>query len=401
MGLVLASTLGLVRKARVTESRARNQPAASSATADSLRIGHRSVRLSNPDKVLYPRAGFTKRQVVDYYLAVAGYLLPHLEDHPVTLKRYPDGTSGPHFYEKDAPTFTPDWVKTFPVPRRAGGSDIRYIIINDVATLAWCATLANLEIHPFLHRVPRLETPTVIVFDLDPGEGTDVIVCAEVALLLRQALAGVGLEAFPKVSGSKGLQLHVPLNTAVTYEDTSRFALVTAQAVERAHPRLVVTDMAKAKRVGRVFIDWSQNSDYKTTVAVYSLRAKRDQPFVSMPVRWAELERAIASRDAASLDFDPDTAIQRLADTGDLFAPVLKLKQRLPDTAARPRNFRPARAVSRSLDAYRAKREFAETPEPGPAALQRSRQGARRRFVVQKHATSHLHYDFRLGCTEC
>lgn len=265
-----------------------------------------------------------------------------------------------------------------------------------MATLAWCATIANLEVHPFLHRAPRLDVPTAIVFDLDPGEGTDVVACGEVALLLRQALAGVDLQAFPKVSGSKGLQLHVPLNTSITYDDTSRFARVTAQTLERAHPRLVITDMAKAKRAGKVFIDWSQNTDYKTTVAVYSLRAKHDQPFVSLPVRWDELERAIATRNAQSLYFDPETALRRLADAGDLYRPVLRLKQRLPAAAARPQRGRRAKSSTTSLDAYRAKRDFTKTREPAPAIPEASRQGGRRRFVVQKHAASHLHYDFRL-----
>ena len=312
---------------------------------------------------------------------MAPYLLPHLKGRPVTLKRYPDGTRGPFFYEKDAPTFTPDWVTTFPVPRRAGGPDIDYIVIDDVATLAWCATLANLEIHPFLHRVPRIDRPTAVVFDLDPGEGMDVLSCAEVALLLRQALASVDLQAFPKVSGSKGLQLHVPLNTSVTYEQTGRFALTTAQVLERAHPRLIVTDMAKSRRVRRVLIDWSQNADYKTTVAVYSLRAKRDDPFVSFPVSWEALESAVASRNARSLDVDPAAALRRLAETGDTYQPVLRLQQRLPGTErARPR----------------ARRRTA-TRRPGPSAAPRgSRQGGRRRFVVLKPGARRLHQDFRL-----
>jgi bifunctional non-homologous end joining protein LigD len=203
-------------------------------TPETLRIGRYNIRLTNPDKVLYPRAGFTKRQVVDYYIAVAPYLLPHLYDRPVTLKRYPNGTKGQFFYEKDAPTFTPDWVRTFPVPRRGGGPAINYIVINDVATLAWSATLANLEVHPFLHRIPKIDQPTGVVFDLDPGEGMDVVSCGEVALLLCQALAAVDLQAFPKVSGSKGLQLHVPLNTAVTYARTEQFALLTARALAAA-----------------------------------------------------------------------------------------------------------------------------------------------------------------------
>ena len=367
--------------------------AATAPRAETLRIGRHEIRLTNPGKVLYPRTGFTKRQVLDYYVAVAPYLLPHLRDRPVTLKRYPDGTRGQHFYEKDAPTFTPEWVKTFPVPRRGGGPDINYIVIDDVATLAWCASVANLEVHPFLHRIPRLDEPTGVVFDLDPGEGRDVLSCAEVALLLRQALGGVDLQAFPKVSGSKGLQLHVPLNTPVTYAETGQFALLTAQALERVHPRLVLTDMAKARRAGKVFIDWSQNTDYKTTVAVYSLRAKRDEPFVSFPVGWDELERAIAAKDAKRLYFDPATALRRLSDAGDVYRPVLRLRQRLP--GAPPSRARTP-AAQRSLAAYRAKRDFAVTPEPAPAAPRASRQGGRRRFVVQKHAASHLHYDFRL-----
>jgi len=363
---------------------------------ETLRIGQHTIRLTNPDKVLYPGAGFTKRQVIDYYIAVARYLLPHLHDRPVTLKRYPNGTSGHFFYEKDAPTFTPAWVKTFPVPRRAGGPDINYIVINDVATLAWCATVANLEIHPFLHRVPRIDQPTGVVFDLDPGEGTDVLACAHVALLLRQALSNRGLQAFPKVSGSKGLQLHVPLNTRVTYEQTAEFALVTAEALERAEPRLVVTDMAKARRAGKVLIDWSQNADYKTTVGVYSLRAKRDEPFVSCPVSWEELERAIGSTNAQMLYFDPVTALRRLADAGDLYRPVLRLQQQLPGSRREVRGRRQARPRPQSLEAYRAKRDFTKTSEPAPAVPRASRQGGRRRFVIQKHAASQLHYDFRL-----
>lgn len=265
-----------VPDAPTKRTRANSRTAAETLTECLPRLGRRTIRISNPNKILYPKARFTKRDVVDYYIGVARYLLPHLKDRPVTLKRFPDGITGQVFYEKDAPTFTPEWVKRFPVHRRRGGPDIQYILINDVATLAWCANLANLEIHPFLHRAPRPDVPTAVVFDLDPGEGMDVLRCGEVALLLRQALAGIDLEVFPKVSGSKGLQLYVPLNTAVTYEQTQPFARVVAQTLERIYPRLVVADMAKARRVGKIFIDWSQNSDYKTTVAVYSLRATRD-----------------------------------------------------------------------------------------------------------------------------
>jgi bifunctional non-homologous end joining protein LigD len=357
--------------------RAPRARSADSGEPEQLRFGPRSIRLTNPDKGALPAHGFTKRQVVDYYIAVAPYLLPHLENRPVTLKRYPDGTRGQFFYEKDAPTFTPDWVQTFPVPRRAGGPDIRYIVINDVPTLAWCATLANLEVHPFLHRIPRIDVPTAVVFDLDPGEGMDIFLCGEVALLLRQALDGVGLQVFPKVSASKGLQLHVPLNMPVTYEETGHFALVTAQTLERAYPRLVVTDMAKARRVGKVFIDWNQNADYKTTVAVHSLRAKRDQPFVSFPVRWDELERAIATRSAASLSFDPATALGRLADVGDLFQPVLRLRQPLPLAAASPRRGRQrVKSTAGSQRAYRQNADSGRRVETPAGVVRASRQAA-------------------------
>ncbi len=255
-----------------------------------LSIDGRVIALTNPDKVLYP-VGFTKAQVIDYYLRVAEFILPHLKDRPVTLKRYPDGVTGGFFYEKRAPRFTPEWVKTFPVPRRDGGAPIKYILINDISTLAWTANLANLEIHPFLHRVPKIHSPTAIVFDLDPGERADVLNCAEVALLLRDLFAQLDLQSFVKVSGSKGLQLYVPLNSSATYEVTEAFAHTVAQLLEEQHPKLAVSEMAKQKRAGRVFIDWSQNSEHKTTVSVYSLRAKHDRPYVSMPVTWEELDR--------------------------------------------------------------------------------------------------------------
>src|SRR5438270_3646948 len=197
-------------------------------TAETLQVDGRSITVSNINKVLYPAARFTKGQVIDYYIRVAPYLLPHLKDRPVTLKRYPNGIGGEFFYEKDAPKFTPDWVQTSPVPRRAGGTPIRYILINDLATLAWSANLANLEIHPFLHRVPDIQRPTVLAFDLDPGEGSSVLACAQVAFLIRDLFDRVRMKAFPKVSGSKGIQLYIPLNTPVTYGQTQAFARTVA-----------------------------------------------------------------------------------------------------------------------------------------------------------------------------
>jgi bifunctional non-homologous end joining protein LigD len=349
----------------------------------------RQLEITNPDKVLYPAGRFTKQQVVEYYVSVSRWLLPHLKNRPVTLKRFPDGVRGDFFYEKDAPSFTPDWVNTFPVPRHEGGPPINYILINDAKTLAWCASIAALELHPFLHRAPKIEQPTHVVFDLDPGEGADIRTCCEVAVLLRDVFAGLKLKSFAKVSGSKGVQVYVPLNTATSYDVTQSFARTVAELLERQHPKLVVADMSKSLRVGKVFVDWSQNADHKTTVGVYSLRAKRDRPFVSMPVKWSEIDK----RNVEALYFSPDEAVTRLAKIGDLFAPVLKLKQKLPaefqSAAPKPRG-------SRSLAGYDAKRNFAITSEPAPEVPRRSRQGGRRRFVVQKHSASHLHYDFRL-----
>jgi bifunctional non-homologous end joining protein LigD len=246
------------------------------------------------------------------------------------MKRYPDGVAGKYFYEKDKPRYTPAWITTFPVPRRAGGQDLRYIVISDLPALVWCANLANLEIHPFLHRAPQIEQPTAMVFDLDPGEGADILDCAEVAFLLKELFARWKLELFPKVSGSRGLQVYVPLNTKVSYEVTRPLAQAVAALLARQHPELVVAAMAKLSRTGKVFIDWSQNSDFKTTVSVYSLRAKRAFPYVSMPVSWETLRRAMSRRDRESLDFKPEQALEIVKKSGDLFAPMLKLKQRLP-----------------------------------------------------------------------
>lgn len=288
------------------------------------------VALSNPDKQMFPAAGFTKADVVGYYVQAAQYLLPHLQGRPVTLKRYPDGVGRQFFYEKNAPSFTPAWIRRFPVARRGGGPDIRYIVIEDARTLAWCANMASLELHPFLHRVPAIDVPTSVVFDLDPGPGTDVLTCAEVAFLLKDVFDRLSLRAFTKVSGSKGIQIHVPLNTATTYAVTQPFARSVAELLAREHPRLVTAGMAKSERHRRVFIDWSQNAQHKTTVAVYSLRAKRERPLVSMPVPWEELQAAASARDPERLYFEPKAALARLARRGDLYRPVLTLEQALP-----------------------------------------------------------------------
>jgi bifunctional non-homologous end joining protein LigD len=353
------------------------------------------IVISHPEKVLYPAGKFTKADVLEYYRRIASFLLPHFRNRPVTLKRYPDGVFGEAFYEKDAPGFTPDWVKTFPVPRHEGGPDINYILINDRRTLMWAASIAALELHPFLHRIPHIERPIHIVFDLDPGENANVLDCAEVSFLLRDLLMKLRLKCFPKVSGSKGIQVYVPLNTVITYDQTQSFARATAELLEKKHPDKIVADMAKNLRIGKVFIDWSQNADFKTTVGVYSLRAKRARPYVSMPVRWKELETALKKTDPALLDFEWNKALHRLKRVGDLFAPLRKVKQKLPKEFALA-----SRRIPKSLSDYDAKRHFTRTIEPAPHGPRRSAQGSRRRFVVQKHAASHLHYDFRLEMSD-
>lgn len=296
-----------------------------------LSIDGRDVPVTNLDKVLYPETAFTKAQVIDYYIRVSEYLLPHFHNRPVTLKRYPSGVRGQFFYEKDEPSFAPDWIKTFPVPRRAGGDDICYILINNLATLIWCANAASLELHPFLHCIPHLNEPTSVVFDLDPDEGADLLTCCEIAFMLKDVLSRLSLESWPKVSGSKGLQVYVPLNSGLTYCVTQPFAKALAGILAKEHPTRIVAEMAKSKRTNKVFIDWSQNADFKTTVGVYSLRAKRDRPFVSLPVSWDELASALRRQKPDALYFEPEAARKRLAKLGDLFAPVLDKKQSLPE----------------------------------------------------------------------
>jgi bifunctional non-homologous end joining protein LigD len=284
---------------------------------------------TRPDRVLFPKSGFTKDDAIDYYEHVAKWLLPHLKNVPVSLKRYPDSVRGESFWEKDAPSFTPDWVRTAAVPRRSGESNIHYIVIDNARTLSWVADVGGIEIHPFLHRAPHIQRATSVVFDLDPGEGASMKKCCEVALVLRDALAALKLKSFAKVSGSKGLQVYVPLNGTASHAATESFARFVGEELARRNPELVTAKMGKQFRAKKVFIDYSQNADYKTTVSVYSLRAKRERPFVSMPVSWDEVEAA------DDLDFDPDAAIARVKKSGDLFAPVLRLKQTIPELAAR------------------------------------------------------------------
>jgi bifunctional non-homologous end joining protein LigD len=370
---------------------------------EQLTVGRRRITVSNLDKILYPGTKFTKARVIDYYISVAKYLLPYLKDRPVTLKRFPEGVFGEAFWEKDAPAFTPSWVKTVSVPRReTPGPPIRYILINDLPELVWAANLETLEIHPFLHRARQLDCPTAIVFDCDPGEGADLLACARVALMLRDVLQELDFDSYVKVSGSKGLQVYVPLNSAVTYEQTQPLAQGIAQLLAQREPKHVVAEMPKRLRTKKVFIDWSQNTDFKTTVGVYSLRAKIYRPYVSVPINWDELSQILQTKDTESLFFTPEETLERVEKVGDLFKPILTKVQKLPAEVRRYFEQQRSRSSKRSntLATYEAKRDFKKTAEPKPRARGRSRQGSRRRFVIQKHAASHLHYDFRLEMHE-
>jgi bifunctional non-homologous end joining protein LigD len=291
-----------------------------------VEVEGRELSLSNLDKVMYPETGFTKGQVIDYYTRIAPVVLPHLRDRPLTLKRYPNGVEGGHFYEKQCPSHRPDWVRSEAV--ELSSKTIHFCICDELPTLVWLANLADLELHPSLSKVPDVERPTIMAFDLDPGPGTGLAECCEVALLLREALSALGLESFPKTSGSKGIQVYVPLNGAdVDYDHgTKLISNALARHLESAHPKLIVSSQKKELRKNKVLIDWSQNDEHKTTVGVYSLRA-RERPTVSTPLAWDEIEAG----DPDALVFEADDVLARVKERGDLFAPVEELEQRLPE----------------------------------------------------------------------
>jgi len=287
--------------------------------------GH-PLKVSNLDKVLYPEVGFTKGEVIDYYVRVAPTMLPHVGDRGLTLRRYPNGVEETSFFEKRCASHRPDWVGTFDGPGDRNGT-IGYCALDSVAALAWSANMAALELHAPMARGVDIEAPTMCVFDLDPGPKTGMTECAEVALDIRAVLDRLaGLECVPKTSGSKGLQLYVPLNTPHTHGHCSEFALAVAQVLEKHHADRVTSTMAKAARPGKIFIDWSQNSRHKTTVAVYSLRA-RAHPTVSTPVTWDEVA---AAADGAALSFEAPEVLERITVHGDLFASTLTITQTLP-----------------------------------------------------------------------
>jgi bifunctional non-homologous end joining protein LigD len=294
-------------------------------------VDGRELTLSNLAKPMYPN-GFTKAQVIDYYQKVAPALLPHIRGRPLTRIRYPHGVGDKFFFEKNAPSHRPEWVKTARVKHK--GDAIEFIVCDDRATLVWLANLAALELHPQLHLAAHPETPTLLVFDLDPGLPAALLECCDVALWVRDLLADLGLKCFPKVSGGKGMQVYAPLNTpGVTYEQTKSLSRGIAEALERSMPDRVVSKMAKVLRTGKVFVDWSQNDQVKTTVAVYSLRAQ-PTPKAGAPLAWKEVEATRDAGEASGLVFEADAVLARVVKLGDLFEPVAKLKQKLPSVAA-------------------------------------------------------------------
>jgi bifunctional non-homologous end joining protein LigD len=286
-------------------------------------VDGRELKFSNWDKVLFPATGFTKGDLIKFYARIADAVLPHLRDRALTLKRYPNGVDGGHFYEKQSPSHRPDWVQTARI------KDINYTLCQDRATLVWLANLADIELHTSLSLAPAPERPTMLVFDLDPGAPAAMVECCQVGLVLRGMFGALGLETCAKTSGSKGLQVYVPLNTDVTYEQTKPFARHVAELLEQRMPELVVSRMTKSIRRGRVLVDWSQNDDHKTTACAYSVRAL-ERPGVSTPVSWEEVEGCRDAGDPARLVFSPEEVLERVSAHGDLFAPVLHVVQELP-----------------------------------------------------------------------
>jgi bifunctional non-homologous end joining protein LigD len=315
-----------------------------------------TLRLSNRDKVLYPQTGFTKGDLIDYYAMIAPALLPHLAGRPLTLKRYPDGVEGEHFYEKRCPRHRPNWVKTAPIWSERQREPIEYCVVEDLPTLIWIANLADIELHPSLSLAQDMGTPTAIVFDLDPGEPAGLRECCRVALRIRELFEGLDLQTLVKTSGSKGMQVYVPLGTAISYGQTKDFSRAVAQLLEKRQPELVTTRMTRSLRPGKVLVDWSQNDPHKTTVCVYSLRALA-QPTVSTPLRWEEVERGSRSRRRElQLSLDPAGLVGLVAREGDLHAELLNLKQALPDFAA---------SGSKPVHAKGARRRFYPAPPEG------------------------------------
>lgn len=294
-----------------------------------IEVAGRKLKVSNLDKVFYPATGFTKGQMLDYYIRIAPLLLPHLTNRPLTMKRYPHGAQGKFFYQKECPAHRPGWIKTIPVWSGSNNRYINFCNAVDLPTIVWAANLAALELHTSLSVAPTTNQPSLLVFDLDPGPPATIYDCAQIGLLLKDYFDKHQLQSFPKTSGSKGLQVYVPLNTQVSYDSTKNFARMLATRLQEKYPDKVVANMKKLLRTGKVFIDWSQNDEHKTTVCVYSLRAK-DRPTVSTPVTWQEVASVVEQQNPDLLTFEAAQVLERASQLGDLFSPVLTLKQKLP-----------------------------------------------------------------------
>ena len=303
------------------------------ATSRQVEIEGRELKLTNVEKVLYPQCGFTKGEMIDYYAKVAPAMIPHLSGRAVTLRRFPEGVEDldAAFFEKRCPKHRPKWVKTARVEAGPHAGKIDFCVCDGLPTLVWMAQLATVEFHPSLSRARAPKRPTVLAFDLDPGPPADIVDCCRVGLRLRDLFGHFGVQSFPKTSGSKGMQVYVPLNNKkVNYEKTKPMAKAIAQLLEKQTPDKVVSKMKKVERENKVFVDWSQNHQSKTTIAVYSLRA-RERPTASTPVTWDEVETVADSGDKAKLVFESDAVLDRIDRHGDLFAPVLELEQELPE----------------------------------------------------------------------
>ena len=333
-----AQKMGKTRRKAVKGNDKRDDPAhkapyeilRETKRATEIEVEGRTLKLTNREKVMYPRMGFTKGELIDYYAQIAPVLLPHLAGRPLTLKRYPDGVENEYFYEKRCPAHRPAWVSTAPIESERGKGTIDYCLAEEKPTLIWAANLAAIELHPSLSRAALMNTPTAVVFDLDPGAPAGLKACCRVALQIKEVFDTFGLDTFVKTSGAKGLQVYAPLNTAVTYEQTKPFARAVAELLEKRHPRQVISRMAKDLRPGKVLIDWSQNDEHKTTVCVYSLRA-RERPTISTPLAWEEVERAVRSRREPNLSAEPHELLERVERDGDLFEGLLTLRQELPE----------------------------------------------------------------------
>jgi bifunctional non-homologous end joining protein LigD len=342
----------------------------------------RTLRLSNRDKVLFPATGFTKGHMIDYYAAVAPLLVPHLAGRALTFKRYPDGVQAQHFYEKRCPGHRPEWVQTAPIWSERLKDPIDYCLVDDLPSLIWVANLASIELHPSLSLARAIDTPTALVFDLDPGAPAGLRECCRVALLIREMFDALGLTVLVKTSGSKGMQVYLPLNTPISYEQTKPFARAVAQLLEKQHPQLVLSRMTKSLRPGKVLIDWSQNDPHKTTVSVYSLRAL-ERPTISTPLTWEEVEQGTRRRKEPQLSTEPHALLRRIERHGDLFAPLLRLTQTLPELAGPPAAGKRARKIgsARSEDTAAGKDDRSGKPgrrEAGGGGPKRAARRAKR-----------------------